>query len=159
MQGTGILLHLTSLPGAYGIGALDPEARRFLDFLADSGQTVWQILPVGMTSYGDSPYQSPSAFAGNPYLIDFEELRQLSRAPSGLFPLSRRPRVRALCTAKPLLAGGILSVYGAEGSVSAQRMDQMAGLGQTSGEAEAGSLRCTAFPRAGFLEVYTVLFL
>ena len=76
MQGTGILLHLTSLPGAYGIGALGAEARRFLDFLADSGQTVWQMLPVGMTSYGDSPYQSPSAFAGNPYLIDFEELRQ-----------------------------------------------------------------------------------
>lgn len=76
MQGTGILLHLTSLPGAYGIGTLGAEARRFVDFLADAGQTAWQMLPVGMTSYGDSPYQSPSAFAGNPYLIDFEELRR-----------------------------------------------------------------------------------
>ena len=66
---SGILLHPTSLPGRYGIGDLGAEAYRFLDFLHDSGQSIWQVLPLGPTGYGDSPYQCFSAFAGNPLLI------------------------------------------------------------------------------------------
>lgn len=70
MRSSGILLPVFSLPGRYGMGTLGQEARDFADFLAASGQTVWQILPVGPTGYGASPYQSDSAFAGNPYFID-----------------------------------------------------------------------------------------
>jgi 4-alpha-glucanotransferase len=65
----GILLHPSSLPGPYGIGDLGPQAFRFLDWLSDSGCKLWQVLPLGPTGYGDSPYQCFSAFAGNPYLI------------------------------------------------------------------------------------------
>ena len=71
---SGILLHPTSLPGHYGIGELGTEARQFLDFLVAAGQKRWQVLPLGPTSYGDSPYQSFSAFAGNPLLISTERL-------------------------------------------------------------------------------------
>jgi 4-alpha-glucanotransferase len=68
-RSAGILLHPTSLPGANGIGELGPEAYRFLDFLSATGITLWQVLPLGPTGYGDSPYQCFSAFAGNPLLI------------------------------------------------------------------------------------------
>jgi 4-alpha-glucanotransferase len=68
-RSSGILLHPTSFPGRYGIGDLGPQAYRFLDFLHETGTRLWQILPLGPTGYGDSPYQSFSAFAGNPYLI------------------------------------------------------------------------------------------
>ena len=71
---SGILLHPTSLPGPYGIGDLGPQAHRFVDFVADSGANLWQVLPLGPTGYGDSPYQCFSAFAGNPYLISPDEL-------------------------------------------------------------------------------------
>lgn len=70
----GILLPIASLPSPYGIGTLGQAAYGFVDFLADAGQTWWQILPVGPTSYGNSPYQSFSAFAGNPYFIDLDQL-------------------------------------------------------------------------------------
>lgn len=70
----GILLHPTSLPGPYGIGDLGPPAYRFVDWLASSGCKLWQILPLGPTGYGDSPYQCFSAFAGNPYLISVDSL-------------------------------------------------------------------------------------
>lgn len=70
----GILLHPTSFPGRWGIGALGTESTRFLDWLSESGAKWWQVLPLGPTSYGDSPYQSFSAFAGNPYLVDPEVL-------------------------------------------------------------------------------------
>ncbi|MBO1437954.1 4-alpha-glucanotransferase [Meiothermus sp. CFH 77666] len=70
----GILLHPTSFPGRWGMGALGREAKRFIDWLASTGAKWWQVLPLGPTSYGDSPYQSFSAFAGNPYLIDPEML-------------------------------------------------------------------------------------
>lgn len=73
-RAAGILLHITSLPSPYGVGTLGREACRFLDFLERCGVKVWQILPWGPTGYGDSPYQSFSTFAGNPYLIDLEEL-------------------------------------------------------------------------------------
>jgi len=68
-RSSGIILHPTSLPGPYGIGDLGPQAYRFLDFLHGAGSKLWQVLPLGPTGYGDSPYQSFSAFAGNPYLI------------------------------------------------------------------------------------------
>ena len=68
-RSSGILLHPTSFPGPYGIGDLGPSAYQFIDWLADSGCKLWQILPLGPTGYGDSPYQCFSAFAGNPYLI------------------------------------------------------------------------------------------
>ena len=74
-RSSGILLHVTSLPGAHGIGDLGPAAREFVEFLADSGQTIWQVLPLSPTGYGDSPYQCFSAFAGNPLLIDLFQLR------------------------------------------------------------------------------------
>jgi len=71
---SGILLHPTSLPGRYGIGDLGNEAYRFVDFLATSGQSYWQVLPLSPTGYADSPYQTLSAFAGNPMLISLEKL-------------------------------------------------------------------------------------
>lgn len=69
-RASGVLLHPTSLPGPHGIGELGADAHRFVEFLAATGQRWWQILPLGPTGYGNSPYQSPSSFAGNPLLID-----------------------------------------------------------------------------------------
>jgi 4-alpha-glucanotransferase len=73
-RSSGILLHPTSLPGRYGIGDLGEAAYRFVDFLAESGQSWWQVMPLGPTGYGDSPYQGFSAFAGNPLLLSVEWL-------------------------------------------------------------------------------------
>ena len=73
-RSSGVLLHPTSLPGPYGIGELGDEAHAFADFLHDSGQRIWQVLPIGPTGYGDSPYQCFSAFAGNPLLISLDRL-------------------------------------------------------------------------------------
>lgn len=75
-RSAGILLHPTSLPGEYGIGDLGPNAYKFIDFLEKSGQTLWQVCPLGPTGYGDSPYQCFSAFAGNPLLISPELLHK-----------------------------------------------------------------------------------
>ena len=74
MRSSGILMHISSLPSPYGIGTLGEEAFKFVDFLKKSGQSYWQILPINQTSYGDSPYQSFSGFAGNPYFIDLDLL-------------------------------------------------------------------------------------
>lgn len=74
MKESGILLHISSLPSKYGIGTLGQAAYGFADFLAETGQKYWQILPLGVTGYGNSPYQSASSFAGNPYFIDFDLL-------------------------------------------------------------------------------------
>lgn len=74
MRTSGVLMPISSLPSQYGIGTMGKEARRFVDFLEKGGQTYWQILPICPTSYGDSPYQSFSSFAGNPYFIDLELL-------------------------------------------------------------------------------------
>ncbi|MEM0965420.1 MAG: 4-alpha-glucanotransferase [Verrucomicrobiota bacterium] len=74
---SGVLLHPTSLPGDTGIGTLGGEAYRFVDFLQEAGFSLWQTCPLGPTSFGDSPYQCLSAFAGNPYLIDLDELVRL----------------------------------------------------------------------------------
>ena len=76
VRGSGILLPIFSLPSPYGIGTMGSEAKRFVDFLEKAGQTYWQILPVGQTSYGDSPYQSFSVHAGNPYFIDLDYLQE-----------------------------------------------------------------------------------
>src|SRR5881394_3326900 len=73
-RASGILLHPTSLPGPFGIGDLGDEACAFADFLADAGQSLWQVLPLGPTGYGDSPYASYSAFAGNTLLISPQRL-------------------------------------------------------------------------------------
>ena len=70
-------MHISSLPSPHGIGTMGKAARDFVDFLQESGQSYWQILPICPTSYGDSPYQSYSAFAGNPYFIDLDELKNM----------------------------------------------------------------------------------
>src|SRR5438093_3346976 len=75
-RASGILLHPTSLPGRFGIGDLGDEAYRFTDFLVASGQSLWQVLPLGPTGYGDSPYACYSAFAGNTLLISPERLSE-----------------------------------------------------------------------------------
>lgn len=72
-RSSGILMHISSLPGPYGIGDFGKAAYNFMDFLRNSKQKYWQILPLSITGYGDSPYQSLSAFAGNPYFIDLDE--------------------------------------------------------------------------------------
>src|SRR5210317_1059284 len=68
-RASGVLLHPTSLPGPYGIGDIGPEAFKWVDFLVSTGCSIWQVLPLGPTGYGDSPYQCFSAFAGNPLLV------------------------------------------------------------------------------------------
>ena len=75
-RSSGILMHIASLPGKYGIGTFGKEAYEFCDFLKKAGQKYWQILPLGPTGFGDSPYQSFSAFAGNPYFINFDLLNK-----------------------------------------------------------------------------------
>lgn len=76
MRESGVLMHITSLPGKYGVGTMGKNAYAFVDFLKEAGQSYWQILPLTPTGYGNSPYQSNSIFAGNPYLIDLEVLVQ-----------------------------------------------------------------------------------
>src|SRR5262244_4067690 len=73
-RSSGVLLHPTSLPGRFGIGDLGPAARQFVAFLTRARQRIWQVLPLGPTGYGDSPYQCFSAFAGNPLLISLDAL-------------------------------------------------------------------------------------
>lgn len=95
-RASGVLLHPTSLPGPYGIGEIGPEARKFADFLHATGQRLWQILPLGPTSFGDSPYQSPSTFAGNPLWISLDSLirdRLLSRSQLKDYPAFPAQRV------------------------------------------------------------------
>ncbi len=71
----GILMHISSLPSKYGIGTLGEEAYRFVDFLKNAKQRLWEMLPIGPTIFGDSPYQSLSTFAGNPYFKDLDFLK------------------------------------------------------------------------------------
>ena len=73
---SGVLLHPTSFPGRYGIGSFNQAAYDWVDFLDQTRQSLWQVLPLGPTGYGDSPYQSFSSFAGNPFLISLEEVVQ-----------------------------------------------------------------------------------
>ncbi len=76
MRKSGILMHISSLPSQYGIGKMGKSAYDFVDYLVNAGVKCWQILPLSPTSYGDSPYQSFSVYAGNPYFIDFETLKR-----------------------------------------------------------------------------------
>ena len=89
MRHSGILMHITSLPAPYGVGTMGKSALEFIDFLEKAGQTLWQILPLSPTGYGDSPYQSCSTYAGNHYLIDLDALVQdgllTSEELSGIF--------------------------------------------------------------------------
>ena len=92
---SGVLAHISSLPSATGIGNLGRSARRFVDFLSQAGFAYWQVCPVGPTGFGDSPYQSFSAFAGNPYFIDIQELLGAGLLiPSEADQLRRLPRDR-----------------------------------------------------------------
>ena len=94
MRSSGVLMHISSLPSPYGIGTMGKEARKFADFLEKSGQKYWQILPICPTSYGDSPYQSFSSFAGNPYFIDLEYLckdKLLTKKECESFPWGSNP--------------------------------------------------------------------
>jgi len=141
-RSSGILLHPTSLPGPYGIGDLGPQAHAWIDFLADHDSNLWQVLPIGPTGYGDSPYQSFSAFAGNPYLISPEALlaeglvdasdiatqprfptQRLEAGPAGpvvrLFQRSRQPGANRSLPPVPggagCLAGRFRPIHGAQG--------------------------------------------
>lgn len=94
-RASGVLLHPTSLPGPYGIGDLGPQAHRWVDFLAEAGCRLWQVLPLGPTGYADSPYACFSAFAGNPYLISLDLLIELDLlAPDDLRDVPRFPAER-----------------------------------------------------------------
>src|SRR5215210_661837 len=96
-RSSGILLHPTSLPGRFGIGDLGGEAYGFVDWLAAAGQTFWQVMPLGPTGYGDSPYSSFSAFAGNTNLISPERLAEdglLSSDDLAGFPALSQERVQ-----------------------------------------------------------------
>src|SRR6266576_1974128 len=92
-RASGILLHPTSLPGRFGIGDLGDQAYRFVDFLVESGQSLWQVLPLGPTGYGDSPYACYSAFAGNTLLISPEKLFE-----EGLLSQTDRDEIPSLPT-------------------------------------------------------------
>ena len=110
-RSSGILLHPTSLPGPFGIGDLGPEAYKFVDFLVEAGQSLWQVLPLGPTGYGDSPYACYSAFAGNTLLISPERLVDEGLLSSSVLP----PR--------PLRLGGEPNRRDAEEAEVTQRID------------------------------------
>ncbi len=109
-RASGILLHPTSLPGPHGIGDLGQGAHRFLDFLAAAGQSLWQVLPLGPTGYGDSPYACFSSFAGNPLLVSLEALvaqgvlRTVDIGAPPVFPTDTVMYERVIAWKMPLLA-------------------------------------------------------
>jgi len=133
-RSSGILLHPTSLPGRFGAGDLGPEAYRFLEFLAEAGQRLWQVLPLGPTGYGDSPYQSFSAFAGNPLLISLEQLAadgllteaELAAAPE--FPATRVDYGSVIRFKMPLLRAAF-ERFGGSAEFTAFRHENVAWLG------------------------------
>lgn len=95
-RASGVLMHITSLPGPYGIGSMGRYGKQFIDFLKSAGQKYWQILPVGPTGYGNSPYQAFSAFAGNPFIIDIEELIEanyITEAALAAYDFTSNPEV------------------------------------------------------------------
>src|SRR5215216_2181229 len=130
-RSSGILLHPTSLPGRFGIGDLGEEAYKFVDFLVESGQSLWQIMPLGPTGYGDSPYYSFSAFAGNTNLISLDRLVEedlLSRSDLASFPALSTHRVDYGKVIKH--KGALLEkAYGNfKGSANNNRREQLAGF-------------------------------
>ena len=135
-RGAGVFMHISSLPSEFGIGNVGETASRFLGFLEKCGFSYWQICPLGPTGYGDSPYQPFSAFAGNPYFIDFSEL-----AASGLLceadiaPLKSLPRDRCDYGAIYELVPPLLRKAAANFRNSAPR-------------AQGGSIPTRCFPRS-----------
>lgn len=140
-RGAGLLLHPTSLPGLYGIGTLGAELKRFITFLKAAGFTYWQTLPFGPTGYGDCPYSSFSAMAGNPYMIDFDplveaglikpdELRDLACLPDDHveFDLIFRLKLPLLKLAYKRFAEGKGDVVGRYGSFSSFKKEKAAWL-------------------------------
>ena len=119
-RSSGILLPVFSLPGAYGIGSLGREARAFADFLRDAGQKWWQVLPVGPTGAGNSPYTSASTFAGNPLLIDLEDLWDRGLLTEAELSAARMPEGAAIDyaalyeTREPLLRRAFSRLDGGE---------------------------------------------
>jgi 4-alpha-glucanotransferase len=125
----GVLLHPTSLPGPNGIGELGSAAHSFVDWLVEAGQTIWQVMPLGPTGYGDSPYQCTSAFAGNPMMIDLEALvEEELLTSSDLKPLRKLPRDHVdfggIIPAKETLLKRAFEVFKADGSD--KRKDELA---------------------------------
>ena len=140
----GVLAHLSSLPGDYGIGNLGPGACRFLDFLGDAGVRYWQICPIGPTGYGDSPYQLFSGRAGNPYFIDLDEL-----AAAGLLEPAELAPLREL-SAERVDYGRLYERFW---PVLARAYDRFAAAG-TDRLGEFGSLREFRRRHAGWLEPF-----
>ena len=123
MRASGILMPVFSLPGPFGIGTLGSEATAFVDFLAEAKQTYWQILPIGPTGYGDSPYQSFSAFAGNPYFIDFRLLAAdgyltAEEIPAAQ-PVSTISSISCSSASRPAEEANVSSSYSASNSLFA----------------------------------------
>ena len=124
-RAAGILMPITSLPSEYGIGCFSKSAYDFVDWLKEAGQSYWQILPLGPTSYGDSPYQSFSTFAGNPYFISLKALveegvlTKLQASPQSLRKQQhqRESGLSEICCRKQLVAFRLCTFYGSEGSV------------------------------------------
>ena len=109
---SGILMPMSSLPSPYGIGTMGKSAYRFVDFLKASGQSYWQLLPLGPTSYGDSPYYSFSTFAGNPYFIDLDLLvqeglleREEIQGREGSFSRTMAVQSRQACSCSGIRSG------------------------------------------------------
>ncbi len=94
MKRSGILMHLSSLPSNYGIGTMGEAAYKFIDFLSESKSSIWQVLPLGQTGYGDSPYQSVSSFAGNPYFIDLDILVSEGFLNAGDLPEKKKNQIK-----------------------------------------------------------------
>ncbi len=121
---SGVLMPIASLPGKYGIGTLGQEAYDFVNRLKEAGQSYWQILPLGPTSYGDSPYQSFSTFAGNPYFIDPDKLIEeglLTRKEADAYDLAARPMRRI--TERYTSRGSRCSGRPLSGSIAKKRTD------------------------------------
>jgi 4-alpha-glucanotransferase len=129
-RSSGLVLHPTSLPGPFGIGDLGPEARRFADFLAAARQRIWQVLPLGPTGYGDSPYQCFSAMAGNPLLISPERLEAegwLTSAETGtppVFPTDEVDFGRVIPWKMELLAAAARRFFDRAGAGDRARFDE-----------------------------------
>lgn len=122
-RSAGILLHVTSLPGRCGVGDLGPAAEEFVDALVEARIGLWQMLPVGPTGYGDSPYQSPSSFAGNPLLISLEKLAEAGWLPTEAlksipkFDADRAEFDRVRAWREPLLQQAFEKFHAQEGGV------------------------------------------
>ena len=159
MRESGVLLPIFSLPSRFGIGCFSKEAYEFVDQLEKAGQSRWQILPLGPTGYGDSPYQSFSTFAGNPYFIDLEMLAEegllteteCTQADFGEkkeeidYEKLYKQRFHVLkkaCQDKSGLAGRLLSLYGDQRQSGRDQLDRV--VKRIAGPRRTGIKMCTA---------------